>query len=433
MYDEMPDADLVRMARGQVPAHQQMALMQALYGRTRKYAEGGLVSFDWVTPQAAAQLLNRMPGTELPPGLTDDVLRKIVAGKNQQNKSALAKAGEAVSSAGSRPFEPSQSDMAENDRADRLRELRGNTALQQAKPEPAPRTNTLTRAAAAAEAPKDESRGEFDGKPPMRFSAQAPQRRAAPAPTPPRSPGRAVSTPEPDIQPPPMRPSVLEQAAEPAPEQPAAAPKGKEPPTWASPLMAAGFAMLASRSPNFGNALGEAGLAFMSQSQQEEMARRRAAREERQFGQADRQLNQQAELTREQIAARKDMAEETRRMREAEFAARNADRADARSIQQQRLGLDREEAGLRKRLVEMQIAQAGQKGDPSKLIYDTAADILAKNPMLSPPEATRMAIEMYGAVMNRGQAPAAPNPLGFPGGGGLSQGGQAPNPAGLLP
>lgn len=193
---------------------------------------------------------------------------------------------------------------------------------------------------------------------------------------------------------------------------------------------------MASPHRNIGRAIGEAGLTGLRQMQVEEEQRRRAAelarreaRDSRQLDQVDRQLGQQAELTREQIAARKDMAEENRRVREADIAARAADRADARSYQGQRLALDQAEAGLRKRLIEAQIAAAGQKADPTKLIYDTAADLMGKNPMLSQQEASRIAVELYGSIMNRGQMQAAPaGPLGA-----IPQGGRMPNPAGLLP
>lgn len=450
LLDQMDDASLVKMARGEVPTHMRAALLQAMYGRVKKYAEGGRVSapdFSWITPQVAAQLLNRPPGTELPPGITDEILKERVASA-RSSPLREAKPVEVGRDGYLTPTQRLQMQRGEEPAPS----LRDRITVDAIPGKAAPSVNMPIARAAQAEpttTPSPLAAAASQSSPPPAKPAPARPYTPTPAPRSPlaqaarRAPAPQPQSTEPDVQVPPMRPQP-EDATPRAQESTAPTtatadvqkPGAKEPPTWASPLAAAGLALMASPHRNIGRAIGEAGLTGLRQMQVEEEQRRRAAelarreaRDSRQLDQADRQLGQQAELTREQIAARKDMAEENRRVREADIAARAADRADARSYQGQRLALDQAEAGLRKRLIEAQIAAAGQKADPTKLIYDTAADLMGKNPMLSQQEASRIAVELYGSIMNRGQMQAAPaGPLGA-----IPQGGRMPNPAGLLP
>jgi hypothetical protein len=433
LLDQMDDASLVKMARGEVPTHLRAAFLKTMHDRVRKYADGGSVqSPESILESYDVATLKQMLASGVFDPQASATIRTIIAKKSGGQPSLQRARDQAPNLTPPKPEPSSEPGILARGVENMKAAAQGKeypfplVPKRQEQTDPAPASQGPIAKAAAQPAPP---RAEFEGKPPMKLGVAPLAQAARRAPTPSQQPRRM----EPDVPVPPMRPIESEAPRAPESTAPPAAPAdvqkpaAKEPTTWASPLAAAGLALMASPHRNIGRAIGEAGLTGLRQMQVEEEQRRRAAELARREARDNRQLDQQAELTREQIAARKDMAEENRRMREAEFGARAADRADARSIQQQRLGLDREEAGMRKRLIEAQIGAAGQKAGPEKLIYDTAADILAKNPMLTPQDATRMAIEMYGSVMNRGQPGAMPaGPLGA-----IPQGGRMPDPAGL--
>lgn len=225
-------------------------------------------------------------------------------------------------------------------------------------------------------------------------------------------------------------------------------PGAKEPPTWASPLMAAGFAMLASRSPNFGNALGEAGLAFMSQSQQEEAQRRRAlreatqdSREERKISQDDRRLSidDKRAMTEEQyknallnLQNRQLDVDAPLRSAQTKYYSAQAEHAgQARQVGQQQAQLmalaERAANGDATAARQLELLGKRDSGDMLTGLQKAQIEMVKSDPMM--PAEQKM--QLLQRIVGGGGMPAAPNPIGMPGMGGISQGGKLPDPAGL--
>lgn len=385
-FSGMSDVDIVRLAKIGVPADMMQGLLSELHGRVKKYADGGAVTADysWITPQAAVQLLNRQRGSELPPGITDDILRGVVSGQNKGVAQRKANAIETFNSFLKAPFQPSEEDLRLN------REYEASRPTQ---PSPmAARPSSL-----AAAPPPQMLPMAIDPPPPLPPELQArppqisplaaaaappvPKPRSAKKPTPkasvanpkpvqeaPKPPVDAPSDPlAPDTMAvPPMRPEESPMAA-----AAAATAEREGPPAWASPLMAAGFALMASKNPHLGQALGEAGLAGMGQFQRDEQGRRADRRDKRD----DKRLDQQAELTREQIAAQKEYRADQIAQRAAEAEARGMDREEARKFAERKFALDERQFDLEKNKANAYIANLGKREQvqsPIELAYKAA-------------------------------------------------------------
>lgn len=464
MYDQMSDADLVKMARGTVPPHMQMALMQALQGRVKKYADGGLVKNVGPEDVLKGYDVETLKSMLLSGAFTADVNKLIqaeIASRSPQSDSGLmGMLGEAEkrraadidtrtrdarvmsregSSTASDPPKPARSPLEIATETLRKKGVIASSPIAKAAAEPAPQPQPERRS--MPESVIDRA---------SRQAMPSPQAKPRPQPQPQRRPQPQPRMAEPDLQPPPMRPEA-------EPQQPSAIAKAaesmqppqsgkKEPPTWASPLMTAGFAMLASRSPNFGNALGEAGLAFMSQAQQEETLRRRMAREatqdaraERELAQGDRRLgiedrrattDEQYRRDQMDLQNRQFGAESPLRAAQAEYyraQAANAGQMRQAGQQQAQLMALAERAANGDATAARQLELLGKRdtGDMLTGLQKMQIDVIKSDAMMPADQKMRLIQQIMG-----GGAVQGANPLGYQGGG-ISQGGQRPDPAGI--
>ena len=463
-FADMSDVDLVRLVKVGVPPDMMSQLITELHGRAKKFADGGpvLQDWSWIKPEDAAQLL-ALPETERL-GIPEPVLRQAAAKASPMNAAQTynlmtRQAQPAPTTPAVGKPDLSQLDVApalmrpelgaEPPNMRRARELAPQPStepegpnlfwesLKQGRPvlpgeqAPAP---TLTPGTSLDKLPLPPE------VPPLRspLAVAASQ----PPPAAPRSPQPLIPQlsrapvppqPQPDIQPPPMRPDV-QPPPQPQPQPQSQAQAGgietltieqspDESPRWSNPLMAAGFALMASKNPNFAQAAGEAGLAGLGQFERDEQGRRQDKRLDRE----DRRLDQQGELANkafelqkqgleiqrqnrlDDIKARLEIAQENREARIADSGQRAADRALDRDIRMQGLEIDRER-------MKAQIEASKTRVDPTKLIYDAAIDILSKDTMgaTSPAQATQKAIDVYLSTQNRGSSQPEPkNQLGL--------------------